>query len=82
MLAAVRAARKARAARVIVATPVASDEALALVGGEADDTVALKTPADLFAIGWCHRNFEQVEDDEVRALLRAAHASLPISCAF
>jgi putative phosphoribosyl transferase len=82
MLAAVRAARKARAARVIVATPVASDEALALVGGEADDTIALKTPPDLFAIGWWYRDFEQVGDAEVRALLRPGHASPPISHAF
>jgi predicted phosphoribosyltransferase len=69
MLAAVRAARKAGAARVVVAAPVASDEAVAVVGGEADELAILKTPAELFAIGYWYRDFEQVEDSEVCALL-------------
>jgi putative phosphoribosyl transferase len=69
MLAAVRAARHAGAASVIVAAPVASDEAAAVVGAEADEMVILKTPAFMFAIAQWYKNFEQVEDAEVRALL-------------
>jgi putative phosphoribosyl transferase len=69
MLAAVRAARKAGAATIIVAAPVASPEAAALVRREADATVILQTPPALFAIGQWYRNFEQLEDAEVCRLL-------------
>lgn len=51
MLAAVRAARKAGAAAIILAAPVASREAAALVRAEADASVILQTPLGLFAIG-------------------------------
>lgn len=69
MLAAVRAARKAGAATVLVAAPVASPEAAALVRREADVAVILQTPAALFAIGQWYCNFEQLEDAEVCRLL-------------
>jgi putative phosphoribosyl transferase len=69
MLAAVRAARKAGAATIIVAAPVASPEAAALVRREADATVILQTPPALLAIGQWYRDFEQLEDAEVCRLL-------------
>ncbi len=69
MLAAIRAARKAGAARVAVAAPVASDEAAALVAAEADDVAIVQTPALLLGVGAWYRDFEQVEDAEVRRLL-------------
>jgi putative phosphoribosyl transferase len=70
MLAAVRAARKAGAASVVVAAPVSSEEASALIGEEADAVEVLETPPFLFAIGQWYENFEQVEDAEVCALLQ------------
>ena len=77
MIASVRAARKAGASVVVAAAPVASDEAAALVAGEADHLVILETPAFLFSIGQWYENFEQIEDAEVVALLeRARHAEL------
>jgi putative phosphoribosyl transferase len=72
MIAAVRAARHAGAARVVAAAPVASAVAAALVGDEADEVVVLLTPADLYAVGQWYTNFEQLEDAEVRALLQRA----------
>jgi len=69
MLAAVRAARQLGARDIVVAAPVASDEAIAVVGGEADEMVILETPAYLLAIGYWYRNFNQVGDAEVCALL-------------
>ena len=69
MLAAVRAARKAGAASIVVAAPVAAPEAVELVRAEADSMVILETPAMLFAIGEWYRNFEQLEDTEVLRLL-------------
>ena len=79
MLAAVRAARKAGAAAVIVAAPVASREAHELVRAEADAVVILQTPEFLLAIGEWYSNFDQIEDDEVCSLLAAAHRTTPVT---
>jgi putative phosphoribosyl transferase len=72
MIAAIRAARAAGAAVVVVSAPVASDEAAALVGAEADELAILRVPPMLFAIGAWYRNFEQLEDAYVRRLLALA----------
>ena len=69
MLAAVRAARQAGAASVVVAVPVASTEAAALVGAEADDQVILQIPEYLIAVGQWYERFEQLDDAEVQRLL-------------
>ena len=76
MLAAIRAARAAKAARVVVAAPVASPYATALVAAEADETVLLETPP-LFAIGQWYGEFEQLDDQEVCRLLALARGSPP-----
>jgi putative phosphoribosyl transferase len=77
MLAAVRAARTAQAATIVVAAPVASQEAADLVRAEADSVVILQTPALLFAIGAWYQHFEQLEDDGVtRLIARANHRDL------
>lgn len=69
MLAAIRAARKAAAGRIIAAAPVASSEAARLVRAEADASVLLETPPALFAIGQWYRDFEQLDDAQVCRLL-------------
>lgn len=74
-LAAVRAARGRGAARIVVAVPVASPEAVELVGGEADQVVAHAVPHDLLGVGrWCE-DFEPVGDAAVLAELAAARAA-------
>lgn len=80
MLAAVRAARKAGAAAIVVAAPVASPQAAALVEAEADVAVFLEVPATLCAVGEWYWNFEQLDDAEVCRLLslsRTAAQSSP-----
>jgi predicted phosphoribosyltransferase len=69
MLAAIRAARKAGAAAVVVAAPVASPQAAALVSAEADSAVILETPARLLSIGEWYEDFEQLTDAKVCRLL-------------
>jgi putative phosphoribosyl transferase len=69
MRAAIRAARRMDAGRIIAAAPVASSEAAALVRAEADATVLLETPPTLFAIGQWYRDFEQLDDAQVCRLL-------------
>ena len=67
--AAVAAARKLGAARVVVAVPVASHEAIALLSAEADEVICLEQPAYFMAVGQFYDDFPQVSDSEVRALL-------------
>lgn len=71
MLAAIRAARAAKAARIVVAAPVASPNAVALVAAEADETVFLETPPLLEISKW-YEEFEQLDDHEVCRLLAPA----------
>ncbi|HEV2228208.1 MAG TPA: phosphoribosyltransferase family protein [Steroidobacteraceae bacterium] len=70
MLAAVRAARKAGAAAVVAAAPVASGEAAALIGAECDSVAIVEIPPALRAVGEWYEDFGQTEDREVCELLR------------
>jgi predicted phosphoribosyltransferase len=72
MIAALRAVRARHPAKLIAATGVASEEALRLIGEEADEVVCLETPANLYAIGLHFRDFSQVEDEDVVATLQEA----------
>jgi predicted phosphoribosyltransferase len=72
MEAAVRSARKQKAARILVAVPVASTVAADRIGRLADQVVALITDADFMAVGCYYENFAQVNDAEVEALLLKA----------
>jgi predicted phosphoribosyltransferase len=72
MLAAVRATRRAAAAQIVVATPVASVEAVATLRKEADQVICLQQPAFFMSISEWYEEFEQLEDAEVRAVLEAA----------
>jgi predicted phosphoribosyltransferase len=72
MIAALHARRARRPRRLICAVPVASLEAVAKVRAHADEVVCLDTPEYFHAVGQFYRDFRQVEDREVIALLRAA----------
>lgn len=71
-LAAVRALRKRGAASVVVAVPVASPEAVAMVDREADRVVALTVPQRLYGVGMWYEDFRPVDDERVLALLADA----------
>lgn len=71
---AIRALRHGRPARIVVAVPVASAQAMAMLQSEADAVTCLETHEDLDAIGRYYRDFGQVEDDTVLQIL-ARHAS-------
>ena len=72
MRAAVQAVRKQQPARVVVAVPVGSSEAVRLLQGEADEVLCLRTPEPFAAVGLWYARFEQTTDDEVRELLEPA----------
>lgn len=77
MLAAVKALRSLNASDIIVAVPVGSDEALRELEALADECICLSTPPFFYAVGRWYRDFSQVGDEEVRALLAAARQWQP-----
>lgn len=62
--------RKQQAAKLVVAVPVAAEEAAALLQQEVDDFICLYTPFPFYAVGKFYQNFNQVDDEEVMALLQ------------
>jgi len=72
MRAALQGLRRRAPARVVLAVPVASPEAIALLRSEADEVECVWAPLDLGAVGAAYRNFRQVSDDEVVDLLDRA----------
>jgi putative phosphoribosyl transferase len=72
MEAAVRALRSLGARRVVVAVPVASQEALERIEALADEVVCLAAPPFFNAVGQWYADFGQTGDAEVRDLLARA----------
>jgi len=73
--AALKAVRARKPARLVLATPVASGEALQLLRPEADEVVCLQDYLPMGAIGACYEDFRQVSDDQVTEILAKAAAS-------
>jgi putative phosphoribosyl transferase len=72
MRAAVKALRVERAARIVVAVPVAPPETCEELRDEADEVICAETPEPFAAIGLWYENFTQTTDEEVRSLLEQA----------
>lgn len=69
MIAALHAVRAKKPARLVCAVPVAPPETLERVRPYADEVVCLAAPEDFMAVSQFYRDFQQVEDEEVVALL-------------
>jgi len=76
MRAAIQAARKQNAARVVVAVPVAPQEALALLAEEADEVVCLSSPVPFFAVGQAYEKFPQLDDEDVLLIMERTFSRL------
>jgi len=72
MRAAIAAVRQHRAARIVVAVPVAAADTLALLEPEVDEIVCPLVPSSFQAVGQWYEHFDQTTDDEVRELLTLA----------
>ena len=70
--AAARWARMQGASRVVLAFPVAPPQAVERLSREADEVVVLSTPEPFFAVGQWYLDFDQVDDEEVVAILSGA----------
>ncbi|MBI5585963.1 MAG: phosphoribosyltransferase [Deltaproteobacteria bacterium] len=71
-LTAIRAARLEGATRVILALPVGPEDSVRELAEEADETICLRLPPDFRAVGQFYRDFGQVSDEEMLAILKEA----------
>ncbi|WP_034295985.1 phosphoribosyltransferase [Herbaspirillum sp. RV1423] len=72
MLAAIKAVRKAGAARLVIAVPVAAPDAIRQIESQVDETIFLMAPEPFYAVGMWYDDFGQTSDDEVVAFLDKA----------
>ncbi len=72
--AAAESVRRAGPTSLVLAVPVASREALDMLRPLADEIVCLQAPDDFYAVGEFYRDFRQVTDEQVIALLAAGVA--------
>jgi putative phosphoribosyl transferase len=73
MRAAVVALRQLGAREIIVALPVASREAAAMLAASADRCVCLFAPEPFYGVGLWYQDFAQTSDEEVRSSLLEAN---------
>jgi putative phosphoribosyl transferase len=79
MLAAIEALRTLHPEKIVVAVPVAPTHADADFGSVADEFICLDQPEEFYGIGQFYKDFSQVDDLEVRALLeRSTGASASV----
>lgn len=69
MISALHGLRARKPARLVCAVPVAPRDTLQRVAVMADEVVCLEVPPDFHAVGQFYRDFPQVQDDDVAALL-------------
>ncbi len=70
MKAAISTLQRENIAKLVVALPVASQDAEREMASTVDEWVCLQTPAWFRAVGQFYTDFRQVEDEEVVAMLR------------
>jgi putative phosphoribosyl transferase len=66
---ALRAIRRQRPRRLILAVPVCAPDSAARLRGEADELICLIEPALLYGVGQWYRDFSQVSDEAVMTAL-------------
>lgn len=79
MLAALQTVRAEHPREIIVAVPVAAPERLADIRQQCDDIICPLAPESFWAIGQFYENFDQVEDEEMLAMLmdNPSHITVP-----
>ncbi len=73
--AALRALKRRKPGRVVLAVPVAPADTIAALAQDADDIVCLDQPTPFYAIGQFYADFHQLADDEVMRIMAAQGAS-------
>ena len=75
MQAAVTAMRKAQARHIIVAVPVAPQEAVNDLSKVADRVIVLQTPRPFLSVGSWYESFPQLVDEDVTKAIERSHSS-------
>jgi putative phosphoribosyl transferase len=81
MRAAIAAVRRRKPRRIVVAVPVAAPDTAADLRALADEVVCLASPPSFRAVGAYYRDFHQLDDEEVTALLAEGGADANASAA-
>jgi predicted phosphoribosyltransferase len=79
MTAALRAIRRQQPQKLIGAVAVASAMAARAISQETDELVCLSVPADFYAVGQFFRDFSQVTDEDVVAILKQHEARTAVA---
>ena len=79
MIAALHAVRARQPEKLVCAVPVAAPDSLKRVEPLADEVVCLEAPESFYAVGQFYRDFPQVEDEQVIAILREYTKEHPAS---
>ncbi len=69
-LAALKALRKRKPKKVILAAPVGPSETIEFLKPFADEVIVLEVPFYFYAVGQFYRSFEQVSDEKVKQVLK------------
>jgi putative phosphoribosyl transferase len=72
MRAAAASLRRHGAERIVVAVPVAAAETCQALAPEVDELICAATPSPFEAVGTWYEDFSQIDDAEVREILRSA----------
>lgn len=59
--------------KIVVALPIASQQALEYLRAKADEVICLTTPPLFYGVGQAYQNFDQVDDEEALRLLQEAN---------
>jgi putative phosphoribosyl transferase len=78
MTAALRSIRKSQPKKLVGAVAVASPRAARAMSREADAIVCLEVPAEFYAVGEFFRDFSQVSDEDVIAILQKREANFSV----
>lgn len=70
ILATLKMLRNKKPRKLVVAVPVASQQAAERIEKEVDEFICLYTPSSFYGVGRFYDDFSQVEDEEVMNLLR------------
>jgi erythromycin esterase-like protein/predicted phosphoribosyltransferase len=76
MSAAIELLRHQEAKRIVVAVPVAPEESVTRLRGEADEVIVLNEPDPFRSVGQWYEDFSQTSDAEVRELLAEVHPKM------
>lgn len=69
IMAALQAIKKAGPAKFVLAVPVAPQDTVKALAQEVDEMICLESPENFYAVGQFYTDFDQVEDNEVTALV-------------